>query len=571
MSDFKRSGVFTVALVGQPNVGKSVIMNLLTKAGAMVSNYQGTTVEITQGSMPGLAGDIRVVDTPGAYSLDSGTAEQRVTQRVLAENHIDLIVNVVNAQTLARSLSLTLQLMDLEIPMILALNQMDMAEEAGIGVNARLLEKKLRVPVIPMIATKGEGIMQLRARIIGAQSQNMPLPPPRVTDPPPYPERIQSARLLAAGVQKRARRPKTHRLRARFENSLDTPLTGLPLLGVVLWITFSAVVKFMGFVEYWLTVATAPLAMWFENLAAGQSGLIKALLLSVPDGILLPFSVVMPAMLAIYIAMSILEDSGILPRIAVAMDKTMSFFGLMGQSAIPLLLGFGCKAPAILGTRILPGRNQRFIVSALLAITVPCAASLGLITGVGVTFGAKLSVIYASMAAVFVILGLVLGQSSKGRRRDLLLEIPPLRLPVLSNILSKTFMRLHGFFSHVLPLLVITSIAVQTMLDLGLMSGLSGLSSFSLAWLGIRGEALMAVAVSVVQRYMGPMVLMSLPLGAREATIAGAMVSISMPCLPVSILIGKELGFGSLAKIFSMAIFLSLGIGVLLNFVLPGF
>ncbi len=148
------------------------------------------------------------------------------------------------------------------------------------------------------------------------------------------------------------------------------------------------------------------------------------------------------------------------------------------------------------------------------------------------------------------------------------MEIPPLRLPVLSNIISKTFMRLQGFFGHVLPLLVITSIGVQTMLDLGLMEGLSRLSSLSMAWLGIRGEALMAVAVSVVQRYMGPMVLMNLPLGAREATIAGAMVSVSMPCLPVSILIGKELGFRSMVKIFLMALLLSFSVGIVLNLLL---
>ncbi len=146
-----------------------------------------------------------------------------------------------------------------------------------------------------------------------------------------------------------------------------------------------------------------------------------------------------------------------------------------------------------------------------------------------------------------------------------------MRPPVMSNVLSKTWMRLGGFFGHVLPLLVVTSIGVQTLLDLGALEGLAGLSAFSLRWLGIRGESLVGVAVSVVQRYMGPMVLMSLPLSAREATIAGAMVSVSMPCLPVSILIGKELGWGAVLKIFGLALLLSFSLGVVLHLVLPVF
>ena len=425
------------------------------------------------------------------------------------------------------------------------------------------------VPVVPMVATKSSGISKLKASIHEAQSVS----PSSVTGivPLSYKERTSNARLLAASVQRQMFRPKSPRLRSRLENLLDTPLTGLPSLGVILWATFWAVVRFMDFVEYWLTAATAPLAALFGKLAIGQTGLVRAILLSIPDGILLPFSVVMPAMTAIYMAMSVLEDSGILPRIATTMDRTMSLLGLPGQSTIPLLLGFGCKAPAILGTRILHGRRERFITAALLAITVPCAASLGLITGVCNTFGAKLSVIYASIATVFVLLGFCLGRFSGGQKRQLLMEIPPLRLPVLSSITSKTFMRLQGFFGHVLPLLVITSIGIQTMLDLGLMAGLTRLSSFSMTWLGIRGEALMAIAVSVVQRYMGPMVLMNLPLSAREATIAGAMVSVSMPCLPVSILIGKELGFWSMIKIFLMALFLSFSTGIILNLVLAVF
>jgi len=132
-------------------------------------------------------------------------------------------------------------------------------------------------------------------------------------------------------------------------------------------------------------------------------------------------------------------------------------------------------------------------------------------------------------------------------------------------------MRLQGFFGHVLPLLVATSIVVQVLLGLGALNGLAKLSSLSQRWLGVSGESLVGVAVSAIQKYMGPMVLMNLQLSAREATIAGAMVSVSMPCLPVSILIGKERGWGALTKIFGLALSLSLIVGVVLHMALPVF
>ncbi len=672
-----KNGRFSVALVGQPNVGKSVIMNLLTGAGAVVSNYPGTTVEVTEGTMRHGRDQIRLVDAPGTYSLHSDTPEQRVTQRVILEDEVNLILNIVDARNLARNLYLTMQLLDLEVPMIVVMNQMDMAEEVGIAIDVPKLSKLLGVPVIPMVASKGIGLAELRSEIVAArtavlaanddsangsrkvsdylgkrlkftseiesvlgvlQSRIEEIVTPEngkhghhtsralaihllehdrldedlldvypeirpvverlqqevASGHPPcsgcfrgcafcpmsdgHPasltclERTAASRDLAESVAKvKVSAKVTSGLRVRLERLLDAPLTGLPLLALVLYVSVMAIGWFMEHAEEWVSVGMMPVSTWFSALAEGKSGLLRALFLAIPGGILLPFAIVMPAMIGIYSAMASLEDSGLLPRIAVMMDKVMSFFGLPGQSTIPLLLGFGCKAPAILGTRTLPGKQQRFIVSALMAITVPCAASLGIITGLGTAFGAKLSVIYASMAVMFVVLGVILGKTSAGVERHLILEIPPLRVPVMSNVVAKTWMRLQGFFGHVLPLLVLTSVGVQVVLDLGLMSGLARLNPWSLRWLGVSGESLVGVAISVIQKYMGPMVLMNLPLGAREATIAGAMVALSMPCLPVSVLIGRELGWGALVKIFGLALTVSLAIGATLNILLPVF
>lgn len=693
-----------MALVGQPNVGKSVIMNLLTGAGAVVSNYPGTTVEVTQGewALPGqdtgAAGTrerhtpcaakkdsltIKVIDTPGVYSLHSDTEEQKVTQRVLLERNVDLIVNVVDARALDRSLYLTLQLCDLEIPMVVALNQMDLAGEAGFYVDSKKLSGVLGVPVVPMVACKGTGLEDLKevvrkvvwkcvregvlddgngsgacAAAAGHFSsepvamvfsdpveQVIELLAERITASIPgewgrhrrhparalaihllehdsldedlfviYPwlhrtveafqkdmasgsaecsacfrgcsicpkseghpafltclERSARARRIAGEVTRRTS-PGAPGLRARLEAVLDPPWPGIPLQLCIMAFAFVVIKYFMDYAEEGISWLVGGLTGWLLGTIEGvfPGGAAYAILTAIIDSALLPFSVVMPAMLSIYVVMAILEDSGLLPRISVSLDRLMSMFGLPGHSTIPIVLGFGCKAPAVLATRVLGDRRSRLVVSTLIAITVPCAASLGIITGVTDHFGASLPAVYGSMAAVFVLLGLTMGRVSSGGE-PLVLEIPPLRLPVLSNVWDKVKMRLDGFFRQVLPLLVITGVLVRMLVDAEALSWVSVLDPVTRRFFGISGQSMTAVLVSVVQRYMAPMVLLNLPLSAREATIAAAMVSVSMPCLPVSVLIWRELGGKSLAKVFGTAVALSAAVGMVLNLLLPYF
>ncbi|MEX0974046.1 MAG: FeoB small GTPase domain-containing protein [Bacillota bacterium] len=573
----------TVALVGQPNVGKSVILNSLTGADAVVSNYPGTTVEVTRGSLAlPLGGRATVIDTPGVYSLQSGTDEQAVTQRILAEEKIDLIVDVCDACNLERSLRLTLELLGLGIPLVVVVNQMDMAEEAGISVDVSKLASSLQIRSMSMIALRGEGITELRSlideqlpaadRIAPTSGNARTLPCGRSRRCSTCPDNSAAARQLASGVvSRRANTPVSPR--AKLERLVDSPLTGIPLLSLTVWAAFRLVVTFMTLAENMMESALAPVITGFARLtlSLARYPLLKTILAAVPDGLVLPLSVVMPAMIAIYLTMAVLEDTGLLPRIAITTDRLMSSIGLPGQAVIPIVLGFGCKAPAILGTRALPGKRERFIATCLLAITVPCAASLGIITGVGQSFGASLPIIYGTMATVFVLLGMAMGRSGRSADREMVLEIPPLRWPAAPNIMAKLRMRFAGFFTHVLPLLVVTSVAVRVLVETGVLSFVTRLSPLTSRIFGISGEAMAAVLVSIVQRYMAPMVLLNLPLSAREATIAGSMVSVSLPCLPVALLIGRELGWTSLAKIVALAAGLSLLTGSVLNAVLPAF
>lgn len=650
----------TVALVGQPNVGKSVIMNFLTKAGAIVSNYPGTTVEVTEGLLKTSHEEIKIIDTPGIYSLHSDTEEQRVTHRVLLEEQIDLVVNVADASHLDRSLYLTLQLLDLDIPLIMALNQIDMAAESGISIDSGKLSKFLGIPVIPMIATKGKGLDQLREQLeklemftpislskpmrfsdelesviegltkhiaasLPENSGRYVLHPPRalaihllehdrldediyekyprlqaavesfqkecakdgyvctacfrgcsfcpVGDKHPVLrtclERSEYARNLVGSVTIKSIIP-GNSVRTILESWIDRPITGIPLIILVMSISAVLIRWFLAGAEHAITTLLDPLVTYFGNLAEPiDSVILKTIVQSIPDGIIIPISIVLPAMLAIYSVMALLEDTGIMPRIAVSMDRLTSFIGVPGQAVIPVILAFGCRVPAILATRSIPGKKSRFVLATLLSITIPCAATIGVMTAIGQAFNADLKIIYGTAFAVFLILGKILGSLVPAQDRELILEIPHLRLPHIENIISKVKLRTSGFFSNVLPILVFTSIGIQVVLALDVLAPMGSIDEISTQVLGLRGHSLVGVAVSIIQRYMGPMVLLNLPLTPREATIAGSMIAVSLPCLPTAVVSAKEYGARYLLTVFAMALTICLLVGFVLNLILP--
>lgn len=648
----------TVALVGQPNVGKSAVMNALTGTRAFVSNYPGTTVEVTEGVMSLAGRRIRVIDTPGTYSLHSDTEDQRVTQRVLLEGGIDLIVNVIDATNLARNLYLTLQLLDLRIPLVIALNQVDRARSAGIEINAGALEEMLEVPVVPIVATTGEGMSELvsvlskgrpgrplrfsqhveevlteleaeirrlvpevrgRRRLHAPRALAIHLMehdrvdedvfdafpelrslveklqrragegavcshcyracgfcPARDEQHPSFPtclERTARAREIAARVSFPAAKTGSFRPRGRtLENRLDIPAVGALVTALVAYSSYRLVAFVMGFFDSVATAAIGPVVAWLGTIASRlPAGSIGAnFLTALPEGLVLPFSVVFPAMLTIYVLMGFLEDTGLLPRMAVTLHRLMSFVGLPGQAVVPLILGLGCRVPAVLATRGLPDRRSRFIASTLLSMTVPCAASLAIITGVTGVSGASLPVVYGVVAVAFVLTGVMMAKLvPAGEDSDFVLEVPPLRWPSATNVWRKSWIRMKGFFLHVLPLLMGMSVALRYVVAGGYLDYLSTFGRATYTLLGVRGEVFAALAVTVVQRYLAPMVLLNLPLTPREATIAVSMVSLSMPCTPVTVMLIKEMGWKTTLFVVGLAIGVSLVTGMMLNLVLP--
>jgi ferrous iron transport protein B len=276
----------------------------------------------------------------------------------------------------------------------------------------------------------------------------------------------------------------------------------------------------------------------------------------------------MPAMLMVSFLMSLIEDIGLLPRYAVMLDRVGRVFGVSGQAVIPLSLGFGCRTPAVTATRILPSIGQRFIIITLLSIVIPCAGTIGMLASTIVALDAYTPVIVLTMTVVFLLLGWVL-KKIYGEEEEPIYELPSLRMPQTQNILTKIKLRFQGFFTEVLPLLLVMSVGVRIIIDSGVLNRLHHLEPIT-SWLfGIPPEAVVGVLVTIIQRYLAPLILLNLSLDPREATIAISMIALSVPCLPVMVMTVKELGIKALLKIVSLGFLVSFSIGIGLNLLMP--
>jgi ferrous iron transport protein B len=418
--------------MGNPNVGKSVVFSRLTGVRVMSSNYPGTTVGYTEGHMK--VGDeiAEVIDVPGTYTLDPTCEAEEVALRMLQLG--DVVVNVVDATNLERNLFLTLQLLERELPVVVALNMWDDTEHQGISIDLEKLTHQLGVPVIPTVAVSGEGISELVKAI------------PRAVAPH-HSARTREERWAAVGSITDAVQFITHRhhtWKERVSDASVRPVTGMLMAAGVLALGLGAV-RLIG--ESLINYVLDPVYMsvWMPPVEAlsralGGQGVLHEILVGrlidgqvhpiesfglLSSGIYVPLVMVLPYIIGFYFVLGILEDVGYLPRLAVLLDSAMHRIGLHGYAIIPSLLGLGCNVPAILATRILESRRERFIAATLIAVAVPCASLQAVIIGLVGNFGARyVAIVYGTLFLVWIVLGTVLHRLMKGYSPELLIEIP---------------------------------------------------------------------------------------------------------------------------------------------------
>ncbi|HLV08599.1 MAG TPA: ferrous iron transporter B, partial [Halanaerobiales bacterium] len=546
-----------VLLMGNPNVGKSVFFSRLTGTSVTASNYPGTTVEYTEGHMRWKEEIIDIIDVPGTYTLTPTNKAEEVAVEMLTEG--DLVINVVDATNLERNLNLTLQLLEKNIPVIVALNMWDETHHKGIEINVSKLEELLGVPVIPTAAIKGNGIKNI---INNFNYRNIVKRDYENTE-----KRWAEIGKIIEEVQEI--KPGSHSFLDYLEEWSIKPLTGIPIATFILYLSFK-IISFIG--EGLIGYITEP---FFEtvyrpvitklSLLLGSQGLLHDLLIGqliegkidfeqsfglLSTGIFIPLAAVLPYIIAFYFILGLLEDTGYLPRLAALVDNIMHRVGLHGFSIIPMILGLGCNVPAALAVRSLESKREKFIASTLMAIAIPCMAQIAMILGLVGPFGGKyVTYVFVILAAVWIIVGLLLDKLLPGFSTDLLLEIPPMRMPSVGTVLKKLWMRIYSFLKEAIPYVLLGIFIVNLLYIIGIFDILAlVIGPFLNRFFGLPKETTSALLMGFLRKDLAMGILATMELTAKQLVIASTILAIYFPCIATFAVLIRELGIIDMLK-----------------------
>ncbi|MBM4444045.1 MAG: ferrous iron transporter B [Chloroflexi bacterium] len=566
-----------ILLMGNPNVGKSVIFSRLTGVHVISSNYPGTTVGYTQGTMKLGEGQAEIIDVPGTYTLEPTCEAERIALEMLPSG--DVVVNVVDATNLERNLYLTLQLLESNVPVVVALNLWDDTKHRGIGIDLDKLRELLGVPVIPTVAVSGEGIKDLVSIIPRAVS-------------PPQKARTSEERWAAVGQIVAQVQQISHRHHTWLEHMADAsirPLTGSIMALAILAGTFVAV-RFIS--ESLISYAIDPL---FERLWApvilrlsdllGGSGLLHDLLIGnttggeidfpgalglLTTGLYVEFGMVLPYVFSFYLALGLLEDIGYLPRLAVLVDTVMHRLGLHGYAVIPTLLGFGCNVPGILATRILESKRERFIAATLISIAIPCASLQAMIFGLVGDRGVEyVLMVYGTLLAVWVVLGLILRYGVKGFTPELLIEIPPYRVPSRQAVLQKLWRRIRGFVVEATPIVLGGVLLINLFYSFGIFDAIADAAAPVVTTvLGLPKEAVVALIMGFLRKDVALGLMAPLDMTAGQLVVGSVVLAMSFPCIATFVILLREFGLRGVLKATAIMVAASLIAGGILNLIL---
>ncbi len=633
-------------LVGQPNVGKSVLFHALTGRYVTVSNYPGTTVEVSRGTAQALGG-LPVLDTPGVISLPSRTGDEHATTHALLGEANATLLQVGDAKNLRRTLQLTVLMAEMGRPMLLALNMIDEAEARGATVDAAALAAELGLPVLPTVATRGQGIDALRAAIPRAAVPRFRLEYPadvestldRMAAPlAPLGEgcgiapralgllflagdgelegwlegrlgegaldtlralrdalQLESTEPLAAVLQQ-TRMAAAERIAGRvirqapqgagsFAQRLGAravhPVWGWPILLVVLYAIYWFVGEFGagtlvglleedlfgGVINPWFegTVRALVPWPWAADLLIGEYGLWTM-------GMTYALALILPIVTTFFIAFGALEDSGYFSRLTVLSNRSFSKMGLNGRAVLPMVLGLGCVTMATLTTRILHSPREKLIVTFLLALAIPCSAQLGVVMGMlaGISFTATL-IWFVVVLAVLVTVGWLANRVIKGRRIPLMTELPPLRLPAVGNVLTKTWARLKWYLIEVIPLFLLGAFILYVLDRIGALPWLIEAGEpLVTGWLGLPKEASAAFLMGFLRRDFGATGLFAMGAALSPAQMLVGIVTLTLfvPCFASLMMIVKEHGARRATLMVALIVPLAFFLGGLLRFAL---
>jgi ferrous iron transport protein B len=693
VQDLKGQTDFTIALAGNPNVGKSSLFNQLTGLDVVTANYPGKTVELNLGTTQRGGYRIAIVDLPGTYSLGAVSQDQWVARQGVLDGKPDVVVVILDAANLERNLYLLLQFLDLEMPVIVTLNLMDQAQRQGIRIDSPKLAQLLGVPVVETVAIRGEGVdLLIDTAIAYHQGQvttsggscgdcsacalhNCPAGEPTAcrhrAQAPSYDEKVSgprdrlaegirhampirphdvSARALAMLLLEQDEEFATvtrtlpggdkvlalaqdvaatqegddhspsgepvstplpiaqhrHALAAQIASQVQThgqrgdsvatmlwrlsvrPLTGLPMLGVVLAVVFT--VLFYGgnalstlFATAW-GLLVSPGISAVVGLVAGDGVVGKTLLWGFDAGIQAAVSVGVSYVFVFYLMLAVLEDTGYFNSVAFLTDSIMHRFGLHGRASIPLLAAAGCNVPAIIGTRVLTTMRERVIASTLIVL-IPCGARSAVIMGaVGKYAGfGPAAALFAIVLLLIALVGVALNAVLSGKSAGLVMEMFPFRMPDPRTVLKKTWFRLKDFIVVAMPIVLLGSFGLGLLYETGwiwtfvqplapVMEGMLGLpavAGLTLIFAILRKELALQMLVTLAIVQYGPAANnLAHFMSGNQLFVYALVNTIYIPCVATIAVLGSELGWRRAAGITTLTITLALAAGGLAHLAL---
>lgn len=512
-------------LVGNPNVGKSVLFKHLTNHYVVVSNFPGTTVEISR-AQANLGGRrYEVIDTPGINDLAQKSDDARVTREVLENQPDATVIQVADAKNLRRALLLTLQLARLRRPTILVLNMADELKARGGRIDVARLGELLGIPVVATVAVRGVGIDALIESIANARPSHLPLDEEKDGTTLYDQNRARLERVNAIlGETYAIAQPQNPALAVRLGFWAMDPLRGSLFLAAVLFAVFwfvglfgagtmvdalqigvfeqhvsplviRAVDTLLPFphthqvlhIDHPLGLPISPthtlvLTTFSRDVigpaytVSGSLGWVDVVQRFLHDFLVGPFglvtmalsyalAIVLPIVTTFFLVFGVLEDSGYFPRMAIMVNRVFRVMGLNGKAVLPMILGLGCDTMATMTTRILDTRRERIVTTMLLALAIPCSAQLGVLLALMATLTPVGAMVWLGLVVgVLLLVGWLTARVVGGEPSDFILEIPPMRMPQAANVALKTVSRIGWYLREVIPLFI-AGTAILFLLD----------------------------------------------------------------------------------------------------------
>ncbi len=458
----KDDGTPVVALLGQPNSGKSTIFNMMTGSHQHVGNWPGKTVDQKEGECKWNGQRMILADLPGSYSLSAGSDEEVITRDYISSGNADLVLVMADASQLKRSLYMLADFVGTKVPAVLVLNMMDVAKGQGISIDTDALSRKLGIPVVPMSAIRKKDYRGLYESIENALAQKPVISGDTMSSAK---EKMDYIDDLLDGVITAGK--DAGRAFGKFDRKALSPVRGkLMAFGIILLIFLLSMI-FSGVVS---GIASAVLTPLSGVLRTGMEHIhVHALLISLICDVLinvLYFALMMASfVLGISLGFNLMEETGYLARISFLFDNTMSKVGLQGKTIMPFFMGLGCTIAGTTGTRVVDNWGQRVLAIAM-SWAVPCAATLSVVPTIAIAlFGSTGG--FLVMVSIFLFMFLmmwvvykVLGNSlaPKEERVGLIMELPPYHKPAFRNILYVTFQRTLDIFLRALRVISLVSI-----------------------------------------------------------------------------------------------------------------